>query len=842
MKKHLTPILLAILIFAAFTASIYVREERRFSPELRLPGPMKFVDSLEWALYDFKFRSLGATQAKKVIVARIDDASLSRYGSWPWSRTVYKEVLQELYGLGAEVVAFDAVFSEPEFDAEEVRYLFDVHPDGYASSVKSAASLNDAQLETISAELPRVGEGVFAEGLTNTATVLGYIWQAGAACKVEKPTADSSEEDRQIRSSGRIPVRDFVDALSSLINESYTVKDFPLLSPESPQQSFRANQCAVANRSVLAAKAAHQGFFNSIADADGLFRRMPLVFGFAPDKVKEFVSEEDIEFLNPDWLQGATFFPSLGLKSVLAYLDRMDEGELRPRTGFQVQLERDQDGRIGIKGVEIQRKDGRKHFFETLPDGTVALRFYGSQHVIPYPVGEFSLATTTLLATEPYAEFRKAYGLDEQQPLKDHIVIIGPTALGVYDLRPNPVQADAAGVFLHATSAGRMLANLEDPAAQPLSMNWAGSMPSIFLLWFLGLGLAASVLLLPGLQGTWSFALLTATAIGVDAWFFIEKHTALAGVHVLLSLFLVFVVLIAYKYMTEEKDRAFVKSAFEKYVSPDLVGDILKDPKKLNLGGERREMTVMFSDVRGFTTLSEAMTASELGKFMNEYLSPMTDVIQENKGTIDKYIGDAIMALFGAPVKYEGHAKCAAMAGLKMLEKLEELKKGWAERGLPPIEVGIGLNTGDMSVGNMGSTRIFSYTVMGDAVNLGSRLESLTKEYGVRFMVSEFTRAQLDEGFAVRELDRVKVKGKTKPVTIFEVMAHGEAVEKRLLAQKFEAALSLYYSQNFNEAQVLFQGLADADATAAIYVRRCELWRENPPPSDWDGSWTMKTK
>jgi adenylate cyclase len=335
---------------------------------------------------------------------------------------------------------------------------------------------------------------------------------------------------------------------------------------------------------------------------------------------------------------------------------------------------------------------------------------------------------------------------------------------------------------------------------------------------------------------------LAATALGVDAWFFMQKQTALAGVHVLLALFLVFVVLIAYKYMTEEKDRAFVKSAFEKYVSPDLVGDILKDPKKLNLGGERREMTVMFSDVRGFTTLSEAMTASELGKFMNEYLSPMTDVIQENKGTIDKYIGDAIMALFGAPVKYEGHAKCAAMAGLKMLEKLEELKIGWAARGLPPIEVGIGLNTGDMSVGNMGSTRIFSYTVMGDAVNLASRLESLTKEYGVRFMVSEFTRAHLDEAFALRELDRVKVKGKTKPVTIFEVMGHGEATEKRLLAQKFEAALALYYSQHFPEAQALFAQLADTDTTSGIYVRRCELWRESPPASDWDGSWTMKTK
>jgi adenylate cyclase len=250
----------------------------------------------------------------------------------------------------------------------------------------------------------------------------------------------------------------------------------------------------------------------------------------------------------------------------------------------------------------------------------------------------------------------------------------------------------------------------------------------------------------------------------------------------------------------------------------------------------------MFSDVRGFTTISERMGAAELAKFMNDYLSPMTDVILANKGTIDKYMGDAIMAIFGAPIEYPNHAQKAADAALEMMTKLQELKVGWAAQGLPPVDIGIGINTGEMSVGNMGSTRIFSYTVMGDSVNLGSRLEGINKEYATHIIVSEFTRVQLPQEYLCRELDRVKVKGKLKPVTIFEVVCKNPTEEQKLGVQKFEAALSLYYKQMFLEAQVLFKGLAATDPTAEIYVDRCVYWTEHPPESSWDGSWTMKTK
>jgi adenylate cyclase len=270
----------------------------------------------------------------------------------------------------------------------------------------------------------------------------------------------------------------------------------------------------------------------------------------------------------------------------------------------------------------------------------------------------------------------------------------------------------------------------------------------------------------------------------------------------------------------------------------------MDDPRKLNLGGQKKELTVMFSDVRGFTTISERMGAAELATFMNNYLTPMTEIVIENRGTIDKYMGDAIMAIFGAPVAYDEHPAKAVDAGLQMLEKLDrDLKPAWRAQGLPEVDIGIGVNTGDMSVGNMGSNRIFAYTVMGDAVNLGSRIEGINKEYKTRLIVSEFTRKYLGPDYVCRELDRVKVKGKVLPVTIFEVMAKGPGHDHlRLRAQKFEAALALYYAQKFLEAEALFRGLEAEDPTSGIYVERCVEWRAEPPGADWDGSWTMKSK
>jgi adenylate cyclase len=604
---------------------------------------------------------------------------------------------------------------------------------------------------------------------------------------------------------------------------------------------FFLQECPVTNSSALAAKVQFQGSFNGKADPDGLFRRTPLVFGFDPTLMLKHLSEDDIEFLNEDWIKGATLFPSLSLQTTLAYLDRFDRGTTPPRTQFSVELARDSKGMIYTQGLHLLRKDGSKKYIEMLPDGTIPLRFYGYQNQIPPPIPEFSLANLDVLFS---SSFRKAYNLDEARPLSNHAVIIGPTSLGVYDLRPNPVDSSAPGVILHATATARLLEHvIED--RDHYSVEYASTQNALILLWSLGLLLALGTFYFKGLGSLWAFLVTVVTFGFFDFYLFYKNHLSVDSVTTFLCLLMSFVLVLAYNYFTEGKDRAFVKQAFEKYVSPDVVGSILADPKKLNLGGERKELSVLFSDVRGFTTISERMGAAELAKFMNDYLTPMTEIVQEERGTIDKYMGDAIMAIFGAPVSYENHASQAVRAGLRMLSRLEDLKPVWRAQGLPEIDIGVGVNTGEMSVGNMGSTRIFSYTVMGDAVNLGSRLEGITKEYAVRFIVSEFTQKQLNENFVCREIDRVRVKGKELPVTIFEVVGFRDTPgmpEKLVVIEKFEKALQAYYNQEFEIAEEIFRSLEGQDKTSAIYVERCASWREAPPSVDWDGSWTMKTK
>jgi adenylate cyclase len=849
MKKYLSPLLGIVVVLLVFSYLLHERHKSRFGVNEKPQHVVKFLETLEWNWYDFKFRFKPSERAKNVLVAKIDDASLAKYGRWPWSRYIYKEILDNLYALGAEVVAFDAVFSEPEFRPDELEYMLSAKPKGFADSVRNLADLKDAQVHEISQKLPQVGESIFADGISNTSTVLGYIWERDSSCRVEETMSQTEEERRATRALGLMTTSELIESFGTLINQSITHEFFPPLRAGT-KTSLLTMQCPIANRSGLTAKAVYQGQFNAMAEDDGIFRRMPLIAALDTTLLEKYVPADEIEFLNEEWLQGASFFPSLALQSVLAYLDRIDEGDRIPRSRFNVELARDREDRIYAKSIRIHRKNGMSHLIPVLPDGTIPLRFYGSQHEVPHPIGEFSLARSDAASTEQETNvlfapsFREAYSLDPAEPLKDKIVIIGPTAIGVYDLRPNPVQGDAGGVFLHATAVSRILDYVLGEGSN-VAMTYPSQGVNLALLWGVGLIVSLTTLLSRGLRGSWGFLIVVGGFLAMDYWLFKNNHVALDSMSILLCVLILFVMMLAYKYFTEERDRAFVKGAFEKYVSPDVVGSILDDPKKLNLGGERRELSVLFSDVRGFTNISEKMGAAELAKFMNDYLTPMTEIIQAERGTIDKYMGDAIMAIFGAPIRYEEHAAKAVEAGLRMLEDLEQLKVGWREQGLPDIDIGVGVNTGEMSVGNMGSTRIFSYTVMGDSVNLGSRLEGLTKEYAVKFIISDYTRTKLGDAYICRELDRVKVKGKAIPVTIFEVVGRStdsQAAELRAKAVAFESALQKYYAQDFASALVAFDSLKEKDDTASIYSERCALWLEAPPPEGWDGSWTMKTK
>jgi adenylate cyclase len=305
------------------------------------------------------------------------------------------------------------------------------------------------------------------------------------------------------------------------------------------------------------------------------------------------------------------------------------------------------------------------------------------------------------------------------------------------------------------------------------------------------------------------------------------------------------VVVQTFNFFVEGRQKRFIKDAFGTYLSPDLVDEVTKSPDMLSLTGEEKELTILFSDIRNFTSISERLGAKELSTFLNEYLTPMTEIVMETHGTVDKFIGDAVMAFWGAPIDLPDHAARATRAGLKMMEVLEKKQPEWQARGLPLIDIGIGINTGRVSVGNMGSTHRFDYTVMGDSVNLASRLEGQNKNYGTHVLTSEATRSALGDAFFCRRLDCIRVKGKQEGVWIYEVICEGEPnSEIRAEVETFEAILEHYQHRRFDKAKELLSPLIESNVTPlySMYRERIEGYLKTPPPESWDGIYTLTTK
>ena len=306
-----------------------------------------------------------------------------------------------------------------------------------------------------------------------------------------------------------------------------------------------------------------------------------------------------------------------------------------------------------------------------------------------------------------------------------------------------------------------------------------------------------------------------------------------------------------YRSLFEEREKRRVRSAFGQYLSPEVIRRLLVNPRLVE--PKKTEITVMFSDIRGFTSISENLDAQDLALFLNQYFSDMTRLVFENQGTLDKYIGDAVMAFWGAPFEEAGHATRACNTALKMMERVREMQKKWESEGKPKLEIGIGLNTGVASVGNMGSSLRYGYTALGDSVNLSSRLEGLNKDYGTHILINETTfAAAKGDGFVFRELDLIRVKGKHQPVTIYELIGHsgadsvyGAPEEVASRVSLFEQARALYRNRKWAEAQKTFQTLLDKwpnDGPSRTYWKRCQDYLFDEPPSGWDGVFTMTHK
>ncbi|MEI7907804.1 MAG: adenylate/guanylate cyclase domain-containing protein, partial [Bacteroidota bacterium] len=303
-----------------------------------------------------------------------------------------------------------------------------------------------------------------------------------------------------------------------------------------------------------------------------------------------------------------------------------------------------------------------------------------------------------------------------------------------------------------------------------------------------------------------------------------------------------------YQYLTERKQKTMIKGMFSQYLNPTVVNELIANPEKLRLGGEKKELTVFFSDIASFTNFSEKLDAVDLVGILNEYLSAMTDIILKNNGTLDKYVGDAVMAVWGAPMQLPNSAMSACRAALQMQEKTQEIASRWEKEGKPPLIVRMGLNTDYMIVGNIGGSSRFDYTVIGDAVNLGSRMEGANKIYGTSVMISERTWILVKSELLCRELDYLIVKGKTEPIRVFELVGdlqNGVSEKKKELIEIYNLGLLFYRDRKFKKAIEEFQFALKIDPTdgpTQLYLQRSETYLKKPPPQDWNGVFGMKTK
>ena len=537
---------------------------------------------------------------------------------------------------------------------------------------------------------------------------------------------------------------------------------------------------------VAVAQGQSEGFFNVFPDASGTVRKVPL-----------FMMMDSIPY------------PSLALEMLRIGLGAQE-------TTIQVSRQ-DQGATKDILGLEVGST-----FIPTDERGQLTVNFRGPDHTYPY------LSAADILAGKNLHQVQGKY------------VLIGTSAAGLLDLRATPFSNIYPGVEVHANIIDNILSHdsFTHDIFTEIGITYA-------LLLVGGLGLSALLAFASPLLGGLGGLLLVAGALAGNYLFFFSHGQLIGLSYPLLTILTIFLMVTLFNYFFEGQKKRFISSAFGHYVSPQIVHQLMEHPERLSLQGEQKNLTVLFSDIRGFTSISEKMTSEELGRFMNEYLTAMSNIVLKSKGTVDKFIGDAVMAIWGAPLEDADHAANCVRAAIKMLAKLKTLQADWAKRGVPDVAIRIGINTGVMSVGNFGSDQRFDYTVMGDNVNLASRLEGANKTYGTGIIISEYNRAALGEGFYCRMLDMVRVKGKNVPVLIYEPLCEGEPTpELRKVTESFTKALEHYANREFQEAAEIIQALNTAAPSQlyGLYLDRLAHFAISPPPEDWDGVFTFTTK
>ena len=425
-------------------------------------------------------------------------------------------------------------------------------------------------------------------------------------------------------------------------------------------------------------------------------------------------------------------------------------------------------------------------------------------------------------------------GTADLTSLEDGIVLVGTTATGLGDVRVTPVTTVFPGVEIHATIIENIISGT--------MFTMPGWMAAVHLLIIVVLGLLTGLVLLR----LGPFVGLVLTVCILFGYFFgyryllLEQQLNIFILYPAITLFAVYTSVTTSKYFAESQNKRYIQRAFSQYLSPAVIKELMDNPARLNLGGEERVLTAMFTDIEGFSRISERMTPEEIVRILNEYFTVMTEIIFAFNGTVDKYEGDAIMAFFGAPIRNQHHARETVRAAYYMQKRLEQLRDRWERENSPLLHMRVGINTGPMVVGNLGSIQKMDYTVMGDAVNLAARFEPINKLFGTKIIIGDETKKEVEDEFIIRELDFTRVPGRNAPVAIYEVLEERENADAvtREKAELFAEGRRLFLERNFVKAREAFLVILsrdEADMPSSVYVKRCEYFIEHPPDESWEG-------
>lgn len=854
----------ALLISFAITFAGLFIYTAIYLAEWRLPV-LQFIDSIELRAYDTRFKIRGQTSpTPEVVIVAIDRKTIDALGSWPFARTHFARMLDQLTGDAAKVVAFDINFPKP--DEKSGLHAIRQARQEYLAQVPTRQR-DPAYLKRLEAmEQAADTDRRFAEAIRRAGNVvLGQFFYFSER-EVSHVDAQTQQEYDNVLAFG---------AYSSVR---------PL--PRHPQENvpplgqiFLGEEAVLASPNLLLfADAANYnfGYFNFFLGSDPVMRRTQLVIKYKQD-----------------------FYPSLDIQVLKHFLDVPDQ-------------------EFGLfynpAGVEYIALGELRLPTDLL--GRMLINFRGPAYTFPY-----------------YALADVARGSFPPGTFTNKIVLVGPTAHGIPDFYPVPLQeAGFPGVEIHANVLDTILNQ------RFIARTAREEVADVIFILLMGLVMGA-------LLGHVRLAWTTPTTLLVLMLFLLANYFAFARYNLWLNMVLPGMVLLvnyagvsAFRALIEEREKRKLRAAFQQYVPPGLIRELMKAPERLQLGGQERVLSIMFSDIRGFTALSEGLSPLELTAFLNSYTDEMTEIIFRHWGTLDKFQGDAVMAFWGAPYEQDDHAARACAAALDMLRRVDELRQPWRAQGKPDINIGLGINTGRAVVGNMGSRKRFNYTVLGDAVNLASRLEGVNKEYGTRIIVSETTfRAATDtlgllrrrisqyfglppetlaasdaselarrarrvalylghklalgppaylarefggddadavlqavarveheasgdkklsrfldslqralHFFTFRQLDWIRVKGKREPGAIYQLLDYrSDSNPWAELLDLFQGGLNAYRARQWQFATELF-GMAlekfPDDGPSKLFLQRCQHFLQEEPEPTWDGVYVMKTK